>query len=233
MKSVILCGGRGTRLGGHSHSVPKALINIGSKPIIWHLLRIYKHYGISDFVLCLGFLGDEIKRYFDEEPLEDVRITFVDTGLDTNTGGRLKRVEPYLDGEEAFCVTYGDGLADIDLSELLAFHREHGKIATVTAVHPHSNFGIMDVGENGAITAFREKPLLKEWINGGFFVFDQEVFRFLGENDVLERKPFEALSREREMMAYRHEGFWKCMDTFKDNIEFERLWIEDPAWKVW
>lgn len=232
MKAVILCGGRGTRLGESGRSVPKALINIGEKPIIWHLMSNYAHYGIRDFVLCLGFLGDEIRV----NPLlnsTDWNVTFVDTGLDTNTGGRLRQVADYLMGEDTFCVTYGDGLSDVNINSLTDFHRGHGRAATVTAVHPHSNFGIMDVADDGRITAFREKPVLKEWINGGFFVFNQQIFDQLGENDVLEREPFERLSDTGEMMAYKHEGFWKCMDTFKDNLEFEQLWLDGGPWKVW
>ena len=232
MKAVILCGGRGTRLGESGRSVPKALINIGEKPIIWHLMSNYAHYGIRDFVLCLGFLGDEIKV----NPLlnsTDWNVTFVDTGLDTNTGGRLRQVADYLMGEDTFCVTYGDGLSDVNINSLTDFHRGHGRAATVTAIHPHSNFGIMDVADDGRITAFREKPVLKEWINGGFFVFNQQIFDQLGENDVLEREPFERLSDTGEMMAYKHEGFWKCMDTFKDNLEFEQLWSDGGPWKVW
>lgn len=232
MKAVILCGGRGTRLGESGRSVPKALINIGEKPIIWHLMSNYAHYGIRDFVLCLGFLGDEIRV----NPLlnsTDWNVTFVDTGLDTNTGGRLRQVADYLMGEDTFCVTYGDGLSDVNINSLTDFHRGHGRAATVTAIHPHSNFGIMDVADDGRITAFREKPVLKEWINGGFFVFNQQIFDQLGENDVLEREPFERLSDTGEMMAYKHEGFWKCMDTFKDNLEFEQLWLDGGPWKVW
>ena len=232
MKAVILCGGRGTRLGEGGRSVPKALINIGGKPIIWHLMSNYAHYGIRDFVLCLGFLGDEIKA----NPLlnsTDWNVTFVDTGLDTNTGGRLRQVADHLAGEEIFCVTYGDGLSNVNIGSLIDFHRAHGRAATVTAVHPNSNFGVMDVAEDGRITAFREKPILKEWINGGFFVFNRQIFDQLGEDDVLEREPFERLSDAGEMIAYKHEGFWKCMDTFKDNLEFEQLWLEGGPWKVW
>lgn len=232
MKTVILCGGRGTRLGEHGRSVPKALIHIGGKPILWHLLSIYSHYGISDFVLCLGFLGDEIRGYFDGVNT-GWRMEFVETGQDTNTGGRLKKVEEHLAGEDIFCVTYGDGLSDVNIEQLVAFHKSHGKIATVTAVHPYSNFGLMDVGDNNAIIRFQEKPLLKEWINGGFFVFDRRIFGYLDDDCTLEREPFEKLSHEGEMMAYRHDGFWKCMDTFKDTLEFEELWNDGASWKVW
>ena len=158
MKTVILCGGRGTRLGEHGVSVPKALIKIGGRPIIWHLMSLYSHYGINNFVPCLGYLGDDIRRYFDENTT-DFNVEFANTGLDTNSGGRLFAVRDKLD-DEIFCVTYGDGLADVNIAELVAFHRSHGKIATVTAVHPFSNFGIMDVAGDGAVAGFREKPVI-------------------------------------------------------------------------
>ncbi len=256
MKTVILCGGRGTRLGEHGTTVPKALIEIGEQPVIWHLLKIYSHYGFDDFVLCLGFLGDQIKRFFVEqkwlnadftleknsdqpllknsETLENWRLTFAETGLETNTGGRLKKVQKYLAGEEMFFVTYGDGLANIDLDRLVEFHRSHGRIATLTGVHPHSNFGIMKLDENNFVSEFQEKPVMKEWINGGFFVFNRKIFDYLEENSVLEREPLERLARENQLVAFPHVGFWKCVDTFKDNLEFNRLWNEGKAdWKVW
>ncbi len=232
MKTVILCGGRGTRLGEHGRSIPKALINIGEKPILWHLMQIYSHYGIDDFVLCLGFLGDEIRKYFSQDPIT-TNIEFIETGLDTNTGGRLKRVKDQLAHDEVFCVTYGDGLADIDLRDLIEFHKSHGKIATVTAVHPYSNFGMIEIGDDSSVLRFREKPLLREWINGGFFVFDRRIFEYLDDDSTLEREPFETLCGKGEMMAYRHTGFWKCMDTFKDSLEFEKIWLEGAPWKVW
>lgn len=237
MKTVILCGGRGTRLGEHGATVPKALIQIGGRPVIWHLLKIYSHYGIDDFVLCLGYLGEKIKQYFDElarnDP-ENWRLTFAETGLDTNTGGRLYRVRDRLAEDDIFCVTYGDGLADIDLKELIAFHRSHGKIATLTAVHPYSNFGILHLDDSGMVTDFHEKPLMREWINGGFFVFDRRIFDHLGDDVVLEREPLEQLVKEDQLMAFRHAGFWKCADTYKDTLEFEQLWKEGKAgWKVW
>lgn len=243
MKTVILCGGRGTRLGEHGETLPKALIEIGGRPILWHLLKIYAHYGLNDFVLCLGYLGDNIKTYFqqfaDAEDRIDLgdgdvcRITFVDTGLDTNTGGRVKLIEKYID-EETFCVTYGDGLSDIDIGSLIDFHASHGKLATLTAVHPHSNFGIMKVDDaSGAVIEFQEKPRLKEWINGGFFVFDRRVFDYIEDNAVLEREPLEKLAVVRELIAYKHLGFWKCMDTLKDNMEFNEIWEHGADWKVW
>lgn len=233
MKTVILCGGRGTRLGEHGESVPKALIKIGGKPIIWHILKIYSHYGIDDFVLCLGFLGDKIEEYLSENN-EDWRITFADTGLDTNTGGRLKKVEKYLEDDENFCVTYGDGLANVNIEKLISYHLGHNKIATLTAVHPFSNFGLIKLDENNAVSEFQEKPRLKEWINGGFFVFNKKIFDYLHENCILEREPLENLSQEKELIAFQHTGFWKCMDTYKDNLEFNQLWNENQAdWKVW
>ncbi len=235
MKVVILCGGRGARLGEHGVQVPKALIEIGGQPVIWHLLKVYAHQGLNDFILCLGHLGEEIRAYFrDHHADEPWRVTLADTGLDTNTGGRILCVQRYLDGEENFCVTYGDGLADINLPALVDFHRSHGRIATLTAVQPHSPFGLLQLDAQSAVTAFAEKPTLKEWINGGFFVFHRRIFEFLTEDSVLEQAPLEQLAREGQLMAYHHTGFWKCMDTYKDNVEFNQLWDAGAAaWKVW
>jgi glucose-1-phosphate cytidylyltransferase len=258
MMTVILCGGRGTRLGEHGVNLPKALIEIGGKPVIWHLLKIYSHHGLNDFILCLGYLGDAIKRYFLEQQWidadftlelnrsgkyqiqnhqtfkEDWRITFAETGLDTNTGGRVKRIEKFLGDDRTFCVTYGDGLADVDLPLLLEFHRQHGKIATLTAVHPRSSFGLIKVNDSGVVTDFEEKPVMRDWINGGFFVFDRRIFDYLSDNCVLEREPFERLASEGQLVAYRHDGFWKCMDTYKDNVEFNQLWDAGEAdWAIW
>lgn len=259
MKTVILCGGRGTRLGEHGATIPKGLIEIGGQPILWHLLKIYAHYGLKDFVLCLGFLGGDIKRHFLERHWldqnitldmaspddyhvhrsgggsgEDWRITFVDTGLDTNTGGRVKGIQEYIGEDETFCVTYGDGLANVDIESLIAFHESHGKLATMTAVHPNSNFGIIKLDEeSNGVLEFQEKPPLKEWINGGFFVFNRRVFDYLNEDCVLEREPLEKLARENQLIAYKHTGFWKCMDTYKDNTEFNQLWDSNAEWKIW
>jgi len=231
MKTVILCGGRGTRLGEHGATIPKALIEIGGRPILWHLLKLYAQQGFNDFVLCLGFLSYEIKRYFIENQNEDFKIEFVDTGLDTNTGGRIKRVESLID-DETFFVTYGDGLSDVDLKSLLDFHYQHGKTGTLTAVHPQSQFGLIKLDESNAVTEFQEKPKLKEWINGGFFVFNRKIFNYLNDNSVLECEPLESLANERELIAFQHTGFWKCMDTYKDNMEFNQLWdSEQAAWK--
>lgn len=235
MKTVILCGGRGTRLGKHGETIPKALIEIGGRPIIWHLMKFYSKQGLNDFILCLGFLGDEIKNYFlNNQNSEDFNLTFVDTGLDTNTGGRIKRVEELIESDETFCVTYGDGLADLNLQDLIKFHHEHKRSATLTAVHPHSNFGIIKLDDENAVIEFQEKPRLKEWVNGGFFVFNKRVFDYLEENSVLEREPLERISNERQLIAFQHEGFWKCMDTYKDNMEFNQLWEnKEAAWKIW
>jgi glucose-1-phosphate cytidylyltransferase len=258
MKTVILCGGRGTRLSEHGVSVPKALIEIGGRPVLWHLLKIYAHYGLNDFILCLGYLGDSIKRYFleyhwlysdftlemsntgnyqlykNEVSGEDWRITFANTGLDTNTGGRVKQIEKYIGDDQTFCVTYGDGLANIDLSALIAFHQSHGKTATLTAVHPRSSFGQLKLGQDGAVKEFEEKPIITDWINGGFFVFDRSVFSYLSDDCTLEREPLERLARAGELMAYCHSGFWKCLDTYKDNLEFNQLWdAEQAEWMIW
>ncbi len=234
MKTVILCGGRGTRLGEHGVSIPKALIEIGERPVLWHLMKLYAHHGLRDFVLCLGYLGDSIERYFLEHRHEDWRITFAQTGLDTNTGGRVKRIQHHIGDDDLFCVTYGDGLADLDLHALIEFHRRHGKLATLAAVHPRSNYGLIKLDDRNAVIEFEEKPVMKEWINGGFFVFDRRVFDYLDDDCVLEREPLQRLARQRQLIAYQHTGFWKCMDTYKDNVEFNQLWDDGQAeWKAW
>ena len=246
MRTVILCGGRGTRLDEMGKVVPKALVTIGDKPVIWHLMRIFASQGFCDFALCLGYLGDKISDYFRSISTGDsggkfqvrsdgldCQAALIDTGLDTNTGGRLKAIEDDLSDEEAFFVTYGDGLADVNLDELLAFHRTHGKVATLTAVHPVSNFGLLELGEDGEVKHFREKPVLREWINGGFFVFEKEIFQYLSDDSILEREPLEALAQEGELIAYQHSRFWKCMDTYKDSVEMNELWRSHAPWKVW
>ncbi len=233
MKTVILCGGRGMRLGEHGINVPKALIEIGGKPLLWHILKYYSHFGLNDFVLCLGYLGSEIHAYFEANPA-NWNITFADTGLDTNTGGRIKSIKTHIGEDEDFCVTYGDGLANVSLSSLLKFHQKHQKIATLTAVNPRSQFGVLHLDAENSVTEFQEKPLLREWINGGFFVFNRRIFDYLNDDSILEREPFEQLAREREVIAFKHEGFWKCLDTYKDNLEFNQLWDDnEAAWKIW
>src|SRR6266550_99862 len=213
MKTVILCGGRGTRLGEHGTAVPKALLEIGGSPILWHILKLYSHYGLNDFVLCLGHLGEKIKQFFSADDVKenDWQIAMSDTGLETNTGGRIHRIRDHLEGEGVFCVTYGDGLADIDLKALIAYHLGHGRIGTLVAAKPRSGFGVLELDQDDSVTEFREKPPLDHWINGGFFVFNRQILDYLNDDAVLEREPLEALVSERQLMAYRHGGFWKCL----------------------
>ncbi|MCB1022908.1 MAG: NTP transferase domain-containing protein [Acidobacteria bacterium] len=254
MKTVILCGGRGTRLGEHGKSVPKALVEIGGKPILWHLLKTYSNAGLDDFVLCLGYLGEQIREYFiddgrsvpiasvlpDSETVrfrpdaENWTITLLNTGLDTNTGARLKRAGVHLQNEKSFCVTYGDGLADVDLKGLISFHNGRGKTGTLTAIQPFSSFGVLEIDDDEFVTEFREKPRIREWINGGFFVFERSILDYLDEGSVLEKEPLKTLASKNELSAFKHRGFWKCMDTYKDNLEFNEMWNAGNArWKVW
>jgi len=244
MKTVILCGGRGTRLDEHGTAIPKGLFPIGDRPLIWHICKIYSEMGFNEFVLCLGYLKERYSEYFGLEIDSgdtdsgftnegDWKAQLVDTGLDTNTGGRIKCVESSLRGEQRFFATYGDGLSDVNLNALLDFHRSHGKIATLTAVNPISTFGLLDVDQHSAVRQFREKPKLNEWINGGFFVFERAIYDYLNADSTLEKTPFQALAAEGQLMAYRHEGFWKCMDTYKDSIEMNELWAEAAPWRTW
>jgi glucose-1-phosphate cytidylyltransferase len=247
MKTVILCGGRGTRLNEMGVAVPKALVPIGGKPLIWHLMRVFSQSGFDDFILCLGYLREKIEQYFseistsrDDQFVHRVdseglccSVKMIDTGLDTNTGGRIKALEQILASEDRFFVTYGDGLADVDLNDLLKFHTDHRKISTLTAVHPVSSFGILALDAESHVTEFKEKPVLENWINGGFFVFERRIFDHLDENSTLEHEPLAALAKAGELMAYKHSGFWKCMDTYKDNVELNELWSSHAPWKVW
>ncbi len=230
---VILCGGAGTRLREHTQSIPKGLVEIGGRPILWHIMKLYAHYGFREFVLCLGYKGELIREYFEAHP-QDWGITFVETGVETQTGGRLLRIVPYLKSERAF-VTYGDGLANIDLRDLLSFHQRHGTAATITCVNPESPFGVVEVDESHRVTQYREKPRLDHWISGGFFVFERRAFSYLqGDSDILERRPFEAMAAARELSAYCFRGFWMCMDTYKDTQRLNELWHSRAApWKVW
>jgi glucose-1-phosphate cytidylyltransferase len=235
MKVVILCGGKGTRLGGWGEAVPKPLLSVGPQPLLWHIMKIYAAAGFSDFVLCLGHLQERFHEYFagDVPDAADWRVELVDTGADTPTGGRIRRIERYVDGQEFFA-TYGDGVADIDLRDLLAFHHAHGRASTVTTVKPESNFGIIEVEADGSVGGFREKPQMTEWVNGGFFVFGPQVFEYLADDSVLEREPLQALAGARQLMAYRHDRFWTCMDTYKDNLVLNEHWASGrPPWRVW
>ena len=256
MKAVILAGGLGTRLSEETSSRPKPMVEIGGKPILWHIMKMYSAHGIKDFVICLGYKGYIIKEYFanyflhmsdvtfdmesnrmevHHNAAEPWRVTLVDTGEATMTGGRLKRLKPYLENEDAFCFTYGDGVGDIDISETLKFHAEHGKLATMTATQPPGRFGVLGL-EGNAIRSFHEKPLGDGgWINGGFFVLSPRVIDYIEKDDTIwERKPLEQLAAEGELMAYKHQGFWQPMDTLRDKQHLEELWQSGKAaWKKW
>lgn len=255
MKVVILAGGMGTRLAEETDNRPKPMVEIGGKPILWHIMKIYSAYGLNDFIVCCGYKGYMIKEYFahyflhmsdvtfdmkkncmdvHERHVEPWRVTLVDTGLNTQTGGRLKRVAQYLDNEE-FCFTYGDGVSDINIRALIAFHRDHGSLATLTAVKPPGRFGTMEMADT-VITAFREKPHGDgAWINGGFYVLSPTVIDYIDDDQTIwERKPLEQLTADGQLRAFRHDGFWQCMDTLRDRILLEDLWQSGrPPWKVW
>jgi glucose-1-phosphate cytidylyltransferase len=255
MKAVILAGGLGTRISEETTTRPKPMIDIGGRPVLWHILKIYSHYGINEFVVCLGYKGYMIKEYFanyflhmsdvtfdlrsnsmevHHKHAEPWRITLVDTGDGTQTGGRLKRVADYLE-DGTFCFTYGDGLANIDVTRVITFHRERGRLATICAVRPPGRFGAIDV-EGNRITRFQEKPPGDgSWINGGFFVLEPQVLDYIeGDDCVWERGPMETLAQRGELSAYTHEGFWHPMDTLRDKTRLEELWQNgDAPWKVW
>ena len=232
MQTVILCGGKGTRMGKDLEGLPKALFPVGNKPILWHILKYYATFGFNEFLLCLGYKPEAIIKYF--KGCKEFDIEFIDTGLETNTGGRLKKVEKFISGQ-TFFATYGDGFSDINLNSLLRFHKKHGKTATLTAVRPHSTFGIVGVDVHTSnVTYFKEKPVLDHWINGGFFVFEKEVFGCLKVTDILEKESFAMMLKAKQVCAYKHKGFWRCMDTYKDNLELNEIWGKGKAkWKIW
>ena len=256
MKAVILTGGFGSRLSEETESRPKPMVEIGGRPIIWHIMKIYSHYGINDFVVCLGYKGYVIKEFFCNYYLhtsdltvdtatgtltmhrpgtDNWRVSLIETGLATMTGGRLKRVRDFFGDDDAFCMTYGDGVASIDLAALLAFHRAHGRLATVTAVRPPGRFGALEIRDQ-RVAAFIEKPLGDNaYINGGFFVLSPQVLDYIADdNTVWEREPMEALAREGQLAAFHHDGFWQPMDTLRDKAQLEALWQSDrAAWKLW
>jgi glucose-1-phosphate cytidylyltransferase len=258
MKVVIFAGGLGTRISEETDSRPKPMVEIGGKPILWHIMKIYSAYGLNDFIICLGYKGYIIKEYFMNYFLhnsditinvgnnkidihgtesESFKVTLVDTGQQTKTAGRLKQIQKYI-GDEDFMLTYGDGVSDINLQQLLAFHQAHNKVATVTAVQLDARFGGMDLNEAGKVVSFREKAKDEsKWINGGFFVLKPAVFNYLkGDmNDMMwEDQPMEQITNDDQLMAYRHKGFWKCMDALRDKIELESMWQTSQAkWKVW
>jgi glucose-1-phosphate cytidylyltransferase len=255
MKAVILAGGYGTRISEESHLKPKPMIEIGGKPILWHILKIYSAHGIHDFVICGGYKEYVIKEYFSNYFLhtsdvtfdmarnemqvhhrraEPWRVTLVDTGLETMTGGRLKRVRDYVGGE-TFCMTYGDGVSDVDIGAVVRFHREHGTLATVTAIQPAARFGALGI-EHERVRHFEEKPKGDgTWINGGFFVLEPGVIDYIdGDATIWERAPLERLAREGQLAAFRHQGFWSAVDTLRDKNHLEELWASGrPPWKVW
>lgn len=257
MKAVILAGGLGTRISEETSLKPKPMVEIGGKPILWHIMKIYSHYGINDFIICCGYKGYVIKEYFanyflhmsdvtfdmrnnsmevHQQYAEPWRVTLVDTGDNTMTGGRLKRVASYLEGEEAFCFTYGDGVSDINIADLVAFHRAHRLKATLTATYPPGRFGAIDISPDQRVASFKEKPKGDGgMINGGFFVLAPSVIdEIAGDGTSWEREPLEALAESGQLKAYAHEGFWQPMDTLRDKNLLEELWAGNQApWKVW
>ena len=233
MKAVILAGGYGTRISEESHLKPKPMIEIGGKPILWHILKIYSNYDINEFIICCGYKANKIKEYFDRSDSESWNVQLVDTGLDTMTGGRLKRIQDYVD--DTFCVTYGDGLSNIDINNLISFHREKKSLATLTAIHPPERFGVLNLSGD-YVTEFHEKHSGESsWINGGFFVFEPEIFDYLRDDStVLEKTPLETLAKEKKLSAFKHNGFWHPMDTIRDKKHLENLWSSKKApWKTW
>ncbi|HEV2945344.1 MAG TPA: sugar phosphate nucleotidyltransferase [Solirubrobacteraceae bacterium] len=233
---MILCGGRGTRLQEHTQEIPKPLVEIGGMPIVWHVIQLYAVQGFTRFLLATGYKGELIERFAAEQEWPDaVSVECVQTGLETPTGGRIKLLEDKLAGEERFCATYADGVADIDLEALLEFHAGHGALASMTVVRPELQFGVTELdGEDGRVTGFREKPRSEHWINGGFFCMQRDALNYLEQDSVLEREPLERLAAENELRAYRHEGFWECMDTYKDAVALNDLWASgDAPWQLW
>ena len=256
MKVVILAGGFGTRISEESHLKPKPMVEIGEQPILWHIMKYYSQFGYHDFVICLGYKQYVVKEYFADYFLhtsdvtfdlvsnsmevhnnysEPWRVTLVDTGLHTMTGGRIKRVREYI-GDETFMLTYGDGVSTVDLEALLKFHKSHGKIATISGVNIGQRFGVLDVDADGAIHEFREKSDDDgKIVNGGFMVMEPGVFDYIeGDDTVFEKAPLENMARDGQLMVYRHDGFWKCMDTQSDRMQLENMWQEgDAPWKIW
>lgn len=257
MKVVILAGGFGTRISEESHLKPKPMVEIGERPVLWHIMKIYSHYGFNDFIICLGYKGYSIKEYFanyflhesdvtfdfrdgnkhivHSNSAEPWRVTLVNTELNTMTGGRVKRIRPYV-GSEPFMLTYGDGVSDVNLRDLVEYHKSHKKLATVTSTQPSGRFGSLDLNDDNQVLGFKEKPKGDGgWINAGFFVMEPEIFNYIeGDNTVLENEPLENLAREGNLVAYKHTGFWQPMDTLRDKRHLDELWKTGSApWKVW
>lgn len=257
MKVVILAGGYGTRISEESYLKPKPMIEIGGKPILWHIMKEYSHYGFNEFIICCGYKQHVIKEWFADYYLHNSDVTFdftadnkmtvhnnvtepwkvtlVDTGLDTMTGGRVKRIEKYV-GDETFMLTYGDGVSDVNIAELLAYHKEHGKVATLTAVRLEQRFGVLDINDDSRITSFREKSVIDgSRINAGYMVLEPEIFKYIdGDATVFEKEPLERAAEQGGLMAYKHDGFWQCMDTKREKEKLEALWESGKApWMVW
>jgi glucose-1-phosphate cytidylyltransferase len=257
VKVVILCGGQGTRLREETEYRPKPLVLVGQRPVLWHIMKLFAHHGFQEFVLCLGYRGWMIKEYFlnyealnndftiqlgretqinylDQHGEQDFGVTLADTGQDTMTGGRVKRIARFVDGD-TFMVTYGDGVSNVDIKKLFAFHKAHGKLATITAVQPSSRFGILTLTEEGRVTSFAEKPKMDGWASAGFFVFNTKILDYLTDDQcILEREPLERLTAEGELMVYRHDGFFYAMDTYREYQVLNEMWDRKEApWKVW
>jgi glucose-1-phosphate cytidylyltransferase len=258
MKTVIFAGGLGSRISEESHLKPKPMIEIGGKPILWHIMKIYSHYGYNEFIICLGYKGHIIKEYFSnfflhncditfdlasnemtvhENNVESFKVTLVDTGFETMTGGRLQRVHKYLKDDKHFMLTYGDGVTDVNISDLVDFHLKHKKTCTVTAIQPAGKFGVLEMDNNDHVSGFIEKPKKGgAWINGGFFVLSEKVWDFMiGDmTDVMwEQDPMKSIQKAKEMVAFKHHGFWKSMDILRDKVELENLWKTEAPWKIW
>ena len=231
MKTVILCGGYGTRLSEETTIKPKPMVKIGNKPILEHIMSIYEYYGYNQFILALGYKSEYIKKYYKNKSKKNINLIY--TGKDTKTGGRLLRLKNYLKNEKTFMLTYGDGISNINIKQAIKFHKDHGKIATITAVRPPLSFGELKISRN-KVKSFKEKPQVGQgWINGGFFIFNNEVLNFIKDDQtMLEKEPLEKLTKTGQLMAFEHKGFWKCMDTMRDKILLNRLWKEGNAlWK--
>lgn len=232
---AILCGGRGTRLQEHTQEIPKPLVEIGGMPILWHVIQLYAVQGFERFLLATGYKGELIERFVASRRWPDgVSVECVETGLPTPTGGRIRALAGHLADDARFCATYADGVADIDLDALLQFHGSHGALATMTVVRPELQFGVTELAPDGLVTGFREKPRSEHWINGGFFCFEARALEYLEPDSVLEREPLQRLAAEGQLRGHRHEGFWECMDTYKDAVALNDLWASGEApWRLW
>ncbi len=260
MKAVLLAGGLGTRMREETEFRPKPMVEVGGKPVLWHIMKTFATYGVTDFVVCTGYKGDVIKDYFldyearnndftitlgrsheivfhDQHLESDWSVTVADTGANAQTGSRVRQIKRYVQDCDRFIVTYGDGLADVDVQKLLDFHTSHGKTATITTVRPLSRFGMVDIASSQVVEKFREKPQVEDWVSAGFFVFERAIFDYLGSADddlVLEQEPLGELASRGELVAYQHEGFWQPMDTYRESLMLNEMWDSGSApWKVW